>query len=281
MPRSIIAAVDRSAEATEVARVAASLARRLDRRLVLAQVVGDSPVFPYRDSWRRETRRWQATRRGTELLNTIATEIGEPAARRRVALGGALHGPLEQRLDALADEERAELLVVGSRARGALARAAFGSLSASMAESGARPVVVVPAGARDRLDPAGPVRSGPILCGIDGSGESDRARIVAEEIAGRLGLEVLPVYVDPRGPWRDAPEEIRVKPRDADVGLADVAARTRAPLIVVGTRGRGPLHASVARNLMSMAPAPVLVVSPYARLPRFAGERESGPALAA
>jgi len=47
MRSSIVVGVDGSPAATRAARVAASFARRLDYRLVLAHVAGDPPVFPY------------------------------------------------------------------------------------------------------------------------------------------------------------------------------------------------------------------------------------------
>ena len=49
MRGSIIVGVDGSPEATDAARAAASLARGADRRLVLAHVAADPPVFPLRE----------------------------------------------------------------------------------------------------------------------------------------------------------------------------------------------------------------------------------------
>ena len=116
MRSSIIVGVDGTREATDAARVAASLARGLHRRLVLAHVAAGPPL--HADRWQREVQRRRAIQRGTDLLEGVATEIGEPTARRRIALSGLIEGDLEDRLAVLTREEDADLVVVGSRARG-------------------------------------------------------------------------------------------------------------------------------------------------------------------
>lgn len=138
MTGSIVAAVDGSREATEAARVAAMLARHLDRRLVLAHVAADPPVFPYGDSRWREIQRRHAMRRGGHLLDDVAMEIVAPAASKRVSLGGLVHGGVEDRLAALCREEHADLMLLGSRRDGSVIRTLFGD--ASLYERRARPV---------------------------------------------------------------------------------------------------------------------------------------------
>jgi nucleotide-binding universal stress UspA family protein len=186
MRSSIIVGVDGSREATDAARVAASLARGLHRRLVLAHVVAGPPF--HADRWQREVQRRRAIRRGTDLLEGVATEIGEPTARRRIALTGLIEGDLEDRLAALTREEDADLVVVGSRARGALVSTLLGSVSASRANNGAYPVVVVPPAWGRRFADGRRTWSGSIVCGIDGSADSDRPRIVAEKLPTRSGF---------------------------------------------------------------------------------------------
>jgi nucleotide-binding universal stress UspA family protein len=268
MRSSIIAGVDGSREATDAARVAASLARGLHRRLVLAHVVAGPPF--HADRWQREVQRRRAIRRGTDLLEGVATEIGEPTARRRIALTGLIEGDLEDRLAALTREEDADLVVVGSRARGALARTLLGSVSASLANNGAYPVVVVPPAWGRRFADGRRTWSGSIVFGIDGSAESDRARIVAEGLADRLGLRLLPIHVDQIGGWSDAPDGPYVEIGEPATTLAEGLSRRAAQLVVVGTRGRGAGLDSVSGRLATSAPVPVLVVPPTGRLPRFA-----------
>ena len=85
MRRSIIAAVDGSAVATDAARVAASLAAAIDRRLVLAHVAHHPPVFPYGDRWVRAAQQRRVSERAADLLDGVAVEIDQPTARRRIA----------------------------------------------------------------------------------------------------------------------------------------------------------------------------------------------------
>ena len=247
MRRSIIAAIDHSPEAIEAARVAASLARRLDRRLVLAHVAHDPPAFPYGDELLRERQRREATGNATDLLDAVARRLGEESARKRVALSGFVHGRLEDRLRTLSREEDADLLAVGCSTRGPLTRALVGSVSASIASSAACPVVAVPQGASERLadSPAG--SPAPVICGVDGSPGAERARVVANGIADQLGLPVLPVPA---------------------AALARAASHHDAALVVIGTCGRADLLSAVS-GLEAIASVPVVIVPPGARLPHF------------
>jgi nucleotide-binding universal stress UspA family protein len=78
------------------------------------------------------------------LLERIAIETGLVDAERRVAIG---HAP--ERLAEIADEEDAELIVVGSRGRGAFKAAFLGSVSNSLVGVARCPVLIVPPGAVD------------------------------------------------------------------------------------------------------------------------------------
>ena len=281
MRRPIIAAVDGSPTATDAARVAASIALRLDRPLILAHVVEDGPVFPYGDHWLREVQRRRALRRGTGVLSAVAEVIGAERARKRLALSGSVHGDLVSRLDSICREEAADLLVVGARARGAVARAFLGSLPVSIASTNACPVIAVPEGARDPFARGRPAPVGPIICGIDGSIESERAQVVAEGLAAAVGLRVLPTFVDQLGPWNDAPQGLQVEVGDPAAALAEAALRLKAPMITVGTRGRRSPLGSVARELIGFAEVPVLIVPPGSRPPHFAPARARALEVAA
>ena len=69
--------------------------------------------------------------------------MGLEQADRRVVVGHAA-----ERLADLADEEEAEMIVVGSRGRGAFKAAFLGSVSTSLIGVARCPVLVVPPGAR-------------------------------------------------------------------------------------------------------------------------------------
>jgi nucleotide-binding universal stress UspA family protein len=255
MHRSIIAAVDGSPEATGAARAAAELARLLDRRLILAFVANDPPVFPYGEPASRELERRRALQRGAAVIDSVAANIGRPAYRRRIPFAGLLQGSVAEQLASLAREENADLLLLGSRARGPLGAALLGSVSDQIAKISECPIIVVPpqsAASGGLLSETG----GTIVCGVDGTVGSERAQLVAEELAESLDSTVRPVFVDEADPTS---------------GLAEAAYREAATLIVVGTRGHGGLTGSVAQRLTLFSPVPVLIVPPDAYLPSFRG----------
>jgi len=109
MRSSIVVGVDGSPAATRAARVAASFARRLDYRLVLAHVAGDPPVFPYGAARARELQRRRALEHATSPIAAVAKTIGEPAAKKAVVVSDVASG-----LAYIADNEGAALLAIGS-----------------------------------------------------------------------------------------------------------------------------------------------------------------------
>jgi nucleotide-binding universal stress UspA family protein len=80
---------------------------------------------------------------GVRMLERLLEEEGIADAELRVEYGFA-----PDRLADLADEEDAELIVVGSRARGSLRAAVLGSVSTAVIGVARCPVLVVPPGAR-------------------------------------------------------------------------------------------------------------------------------------
>jgi nucleotide-binding universal stress UspA family protein len=153
MEKSIVCGVDGSADSQAALAVAARLADRLGARLVLANVVeyehspyataggigpGIVPPAPLADTLGEQV---QA---GERLLEKIAEQTNVETAERRVVSGFAA-----ERLADLADEEDAELIVVGSRGRGAFKAAFLGSVSTSLIGVARCPVLVVPPGARE------------------------------------------------------------------------------------------------------------------------------------
>jgi nucleotide-binding universal stress UspA family protein len=87
---------------------------------------------------------------GEKLLEQILSEEHLEDAERRV-----VYGFPADRLADLADEERAVLLVVGSRGRGAFKAAFLGSVSTDVIGVARCPVLVVPPGAAAAGERAG------------------------------------------------------------------------------------------------------------------------------
>ena len=153
MGNSIVCGVDGSADSEAALAVAARLAERLGARLVLANVV-EYVRAPHATvggmGYRAVGRAPLADVLGTQvlaaeqLLEEMAEQANVETAERRVVSGFAA-----ERLADLADEEDAELIVVGSRGRGAFRAAFLGSVSTNLVGVARCPVLVVPPGARE------------------------------------------------------------------------------------------------------------------------------------
>jgi nucleotide-binding universal stress UspA family protein len=152
MSTSIVCGVDASADSHAALRLAARLADRLRLRLVVAHVA-EPAYIPYaaaapfggmagHDAVMEEAdlREEEAER----LLEEVTVASGLVNAEHRASVGD----PAERLAD-LADEEDAELIVVGSRGRGAFTSAFLGSVSHALVGVARCPVLIVPPGATE------------------------------------------------------------------------------------------------------------------------------------
>ncbi|GAA1109752.1 MULTISPECIES: universal stress protein [Nocardiopsidaceae] len=199
---------------------------------------------------------------------------------------------LRPALDALAlASHDAELVVVGTHRFGVLGGRAFGSVGGRLAARACCPVVVVPAG---WVSPD----HGSIVVGVDGSAHGDAALrfALAEAVHRSAGVVAVRAYhvtlpgaIDNPYAYRKAAERehrcaedlaqeaveralavtglvVPVVARAAVGRPADVmiAASRGAELLVVGCRGRGPLHNLLLRSdgqgVLRRATRPVAVV---------------------
>ena len=284
MAQTIVAGVDRSDAAEPVVDAASWLASALDTRLLVVHAVAE-PV-----------------EEAEELLQSLRARLpGADDTSMRL-----VEGAPADRLIEVADQEDAELLVVGSRGRGALSSAVLGGVSRKVARDARCPVVVVPPAASIGTDGNGG-SEGTVVCGVDGSGHAVTAAQVAGRLAERLGGRLLVVHARQdlkavasyRGarsstpPVTGQPDAVRrqadlvveeaVEAVDADVEatglvesgapagvLAAVADREDARLIVIAARGMGAVRAaflgSVTTVLATSATRPVVVLSEPAEL---------------
>jgi nucleotide-binding universal stress UspA family protein len=137
---SILCGVDGSHHARVALRHAARLARKLGVRLVVAHVVQPPLSSPGVGPTARQLMTIPIDAllaSGEALVDKILEEEELMGAKRRVGFPG-------DRLADLADDEAAELIIVGSRGRGAVKSALLGSVSTDVIGVARRPVLVVP-----------------------------------------------------------------------------------------------------------------------------------------
>jgi nucleotide-binding universal stress UspA family protein len=191
-------------------------------------------------------------------------------------------GDPSKRIMALADEEDAQILIVGSRGRRALRATVLGSVSSRLAARSRRPVLVVPPGGADEFRLSLSERAPSVVCGVDGSDAAELAACQAADLATRLGMRLALVHVyggRPRGSrlatsgalphhgaialeaerdlGREALERaasllgsetevsLRLETGDPAAGLGRRAARECAAVVVTGSRGRGALTSAL------------------------------------
>ena len=191
------------------------------------------------------------------------------------------------------EAESAGLLVVGSRGRGAAIASRLGSTAIVLTQQASCPVVVVPGG------PVDVETGGDVVVGVDGSQTSQRAVefAFAEAALRKTGLTAVHAWTLP---WlrstlsirhevvnvtrpalqqeaaavlSESLAEIRQKHPAVPVveqvveerpAVALVEASHDAPLLVVGSRGRGGISGlllgSVSHAVLHQAPCPVAVI---------------------
>jgi len=129
---TIVCAVNGTTGAAEALRAASRLSGRLRLRLVAVHVIEDVPLSP---AARREARAG-----GIRLVDRLLAEHGVAIADRRVAIGD----PAEH-IGRIAAEERAELVIVGSKPNSRQPRPPLRSrLSTELPRMTSVPVLVVP-----------------------------------------------------------------------------------------------------------------------------------------
>jgi nucleotide-binding universal stress UspA family protein len=226
-----------------------------------------------------------------EALHDALHQVTFPTDRPTKLLPVAIAGEPAFALVELA--EHADLLVVGTRGRGAFTGLFLGSVSQRCAEWSRCPVVVVPSSPPERHE--GPRR---IVVGVDGSANSCTALTWALTEAERVGGAVEIVSAFERGlAWvvtdevttqkivasaerhadevlqgvlgdalasTDARPPVTTKVVPGDAVSALLQAADHADLLVVGTRGRGGLTGlllgSVSQRCAQRSPCPVVVV---------------------
>lgn len=187
-----------------------------------------------------------------ERMTTEASRtLGQTPFRLRVI--GGVSAP--RALHEVAEDERADVIVLGSTHRHGLGRVVPGSVAERLLHGAPCAVLVAPSGFATRSEGPFAVRS--IGVGYDGRTEGGHAREVAEALAAELGAELT---------------TITVGEDDGDPADVLVERSGSLDLLVVGSRGYGPLRHALVGNVswavLRSASCPVLVV------PRSADQRD-------
>lgn len=207
------------------------------------------------------------------LRAIVGEELGAGGDRAQIEVG---RGPAAGVLLASADRSGVDMLVLGARGLGGFDGLLLGSVTQQCVEHSPRPVVV--------LRGEQPPMEGPIVVGLDGSEGSGRALTWAIDLAEATGSELVAVHAPGTGAsnkmveqaeqaleeWsapireRDIAHQRRVEGGEARTALERVADETDAALLVVGTRGLGPVRGlllgSVAGYVVRYASRPIAVV---------------------
>jgi nucleotide-binding universal stress UspA family protein len=299
-PAKILLATDGSEEANLALQTATNLATTTGSELHLVYVQAPSYVFPTID-WETFGGEELPTGLDEAALETAKTRV-DVQVQKISEVGGEVAGahvrvgfPEADIVD-LAEELGAGLIVMGSRGLGGVRRALTGTVSDSVVRHAHCPVMVV------RGEPV--VFPTKILLTTDGSEDANLASSTATDLAKSTNSELHILYVggmpsvfyetpgaialDPDLQSRmekDAEEAARTRIKEqvqkiselggeitethARVGypaveIVDLSEEVRAGLIVIGSRGLGPLRralmGSVSDSVVRHAHCPVLVV---------------------
>lgn len=139
--RAILVAIDGSIPSRRAARFAAELASTVGSPLVLAHVRVPTP-YPGERSWGPFVEVERAgVRQGEALLRQMASELAGEGLEIRMRL---LRGEAAESIAAAAEDDDIELVVVGTRGLGAVARMLVGSVANRVMHICTKPVLVVP-----------------------------------------------------------------------------------------------------------------------------------------
>jgi nucleotide-binding universal stress UspA family protein len=277
MANTIVCGIDGSKESVAAAEVGVWLAAALEAIPIFVNAVDEATASPQSQSAARETRAKRALDAAHQTLAEVAFD-GAQAAERRVVRGTPVGALLR-----VADETGALAVCVGSRGHGPLHAALLGSTSRAAVRGSACPVLVVP-----RTAAASAFGGASIVCGLDGSPESENALRAAAKLRRALDLKLVLVHVKTHDaliavspgtgpPALDYGEQIERSRRAAATVISRGADRTGVPieaeerveageassvidataededaaLIAVGTHARGALRSAALGSVSS------------------------------
>jgi nucleotide-binding universal stress UspA family protein len=243
MYRSILVGYDGKPGSHDALALASALAAIEGAELILCAALELDPLATPGPAYER------AMAEAEQRLSADArSRLGDTPFRIRTVGGVAAPRALHE----VAEDEDADVIVLGSTHRGGLGRVLPGSVGERLLHGAPCAVLIAPSGFAGRESFAIAV----IGVGYDGKTEASHARTVAAAHAEELGASLETITVS---------EEGRAEPADPGDAAKELVERSRDfDLLVVGSRGYGPVrHAllgSVTSELLKRAACPVLVV---------------------
>jgi len=135
----IVVGLDGSDGAMQAARMAVEIAAKFEAKVLLYYVV--PPVALPPEAGGAEMTIIESNRSaGEEVLASVKKAIAQPGLEVETAIG---FGPAAETLADMAAAQNADLVVVGSRGRGAVARVLLGSVADRLSHICNRPLLIV------------------------------------------------------------------------------------------------------------------------------------------
>jgi nucleotide-binding universal stress UspA family protein len=278
MFKRIVVGVDGRAGGRDALALGAALQRAAGGELVAVHVYTYDRTVPLADADAAEAGLKE------DLLTKLESDLRAVGVSARTVIARDL-APARA-LQAAAEREGADLVVIGSCHRAGMDRVLTGDDAARTLHGSPCAVAVAPHGYAEQ-----PHRLSLIGVGYDGSHESHRALQLACDLAERAGAYVRATMVVHPGGGHAGQERLehaiaefgdRVTPEVA-VGKswhALASSSSDLDLLVVGSRGYGPLRrvvlGSTSTHLLREAACPVLVVSRDAMAPEATTDPGAG-----
>jgi nucleotide-binding universal stress UspA family protein len=261
MYRTILVGYDGSDQAEDALALAEQLAEPTGAALIVARVLAPGSLIAGGSDP-------QLQGADVEQLRRLECAAGAVDAEAQTLMGGSV----PRGLQALAEENGADLIVVGSSHRGRVGRTLAGSVATGLLHGAPCAVAVAPRGYRDRTL----ARLDAVVTGFDGSAESGQALMAAWQLAraAQAKLRIVAVAVEPEHDQlreslaearRTVPDGLEIDTRLPTGDAVEVLKEAvgAGTLLVVGSRGYGPLRrvfrGSVSTKLVRGTPGPLLV----------------------
>jgi len=279
--RHILLAIDLSAPSWEATRLAIHMAPKLRVAVTVLSIV--VPGTPLREAKDQRGREYEAVR---ELVDDIVKELVASGVEAKGEVRSCKRGEVAREILGATSRLGADLIVMGSRARGELTGLLLGSVSHAVAMGASCPVVIVPTGAMANVTPRR------IVLVIDGEGDPAQPVAATVDLARALKAAVEVVCVGHtlgedvekgQSPSAANPDEeavarvaatlmkagleVRWRMIDNQRGLAPEIARevmaTGADMVVIGARAigwvGGDIAAGAAEAVIHRTHRPVVV----------------------